>query len=158
LKYLGVYRIATYLLVLFCLGHTAGGNAGAERASAPSRDAVFSSMKAVHFDFNGADCHVVTAFWFAFGLNGPVGVPAALGGPVDVDALGRESARRGPSVAPIRGGRCFAAPRLLERGAQLAQFFFCGARGAVDGDRGACSGIGALRAASARPARKPARA
>jgi hypothetical protein len=65
-KYLGVYRVATYLLVLFCLGHTAGGML-AQKSLGPESDAVFSSMKTVHFDFNGGDC-TWYGFWFAFGL------------------------------------------------------------------------------------------
>jgi hypothetical protein len=65
-KYLGVYRIATYLLVLFCLGHTAGGMLE-QKSLGPESDAVFSSMKAVHFNFNGADC-TWYGFWFALGL------------------------------------------------------------------------------------------
>src|SRR5580658_7056815 len=65
-KYLGVYRIATYLLVLVCAGHTAGGML-AQNSLGPESDAVFSSMKAVHFNFNGGDC-TWYGFWFAFGL------------------------------------------------------------------------------------------
>jgi hypothetical protein len=65
-KYLGVYRIATYLLVLFCVLHTAGGMLAQKSLGAES-DAVFSSMKTVNFYFNGADC-TWYGFWFAFGL------------------------------------------------------------------------------------------
>jgi hypothetical protein len=66
MKYLGLYRIAAYLLVIFCFGHTAGGML-AQRSLGAESDAVFSSMKAVHFNFNGADC-TWYGFWFAFGL------------------------------------------------------------------------------------------
>lgn len=66
MKYLGIYRIAAYLLVVFCAGHTAGGMLAQKSLGAES-DAVFSSMKAVHFNFNGADC-TWYGFWFAFGL------------------------------------------------------------------------------------------
>lgn len=66
MKYFGPYRLATYLLVLFCAGHTAGGML-AQKSLGSESDAVFSSMKAVHFDFNGADC-TWYGFWFAFGL------------------------------------------------------------------------------------------
>lgn len=66
MKYFGVYRIAAYLLVLFCLGHTAGGMLS-HKSLSPGADAVFSSMKTVHFTFNGADC-TYYGFWFAFGL------------------------------------------------------------------------------------------
>ncbi len=66
MKYLSPYRIAAYLLVLFCAGHTVGGML-AQKSLGPQSDAVFASMKAVHFDFNGADC-TWYGFWFAFGL------------------------------------------------------------------------------------------
>ena len=66
MKHLSPYRIATYLLVLFCAGHTAGGML-AQKSLGPNSDAVFASMKAVHFNFNGADC-TWYGFWFAFGL------------------------------------------------------------------------------------------
>jgi hypothetical protein len=65
-KYLGPYRIATYLLILFCVGHTAGGMLAQKSLGAES-DAVFAAMKTVHFNFNGADC-TWYGFWFAFGL------------------------------------------------------------------------------------------
>ena len=54
------------LLVLFCLGHTAGGML-AQKSLGPESDAVFSAMKTVHFDFNGARC-TWYGFWFGFGL------------------------------------------------------------------------------------------
>lgn len=66
MKYLRAYRIATYLLILFCVGHTAGGMLAQKSLGAES-DAVFSSMKDVHFNFSGADC-TWYGFWFAFGL------------------------------------------------------------------------------------------
>jgi hypothetical protein len=69
-RYLSLYRIATYLLVLFCVLHTAGGML-AQKSLGPDSDAVFSSMKAVHFNFNGADC-TWYGFWFAFGLTASV--------------------------------------------------------------------------------------
>jgi hypothetical protein len=65
-KYLGVYRIATYLLLVFFLGHTAGGMLS-HKSLGPAPDAVFSSMKVVHFALNCADC-TYYGFWFAFGL------------------------------------------------------------------------------------------
>ncbi len=66
MKYLGVYRIATYLLVVFCALHTAGGML-AQKSVGAEGDAVFTSMKAVHFNFNGGDC-TFYGFWYAFGL------------------------------------------------------------------------------------------
>jgi hypothetical protein len=65
-RYFGAYRIAACLLLLFCLGHTAGGMLSHKNLGEKA-DAVFASMKAVHFTFNGADC-TYYGFWFAFGL------------------------------------------------------------------------------------------
>jgi hypothetical protein len=65
-KYLTPYKIATYLLVLFFAGHTGGGMIG-QKSMGPSSDAVFESMKSVHFDFNGADS-TWYGFWFGFGI------------------------------------------------------------------------------------------
>jgi hypothetical protein len=66
MKWLSPFRLATYLLVLFCAGHTFGGMLG-QKSLGPESDAVFSMMKSVHFNFNGADC-TWYGFWFAFGL------------------------------------------------------------------------------------------
>jgi hypothetical protein len=65
-RYLTPYRIAAYLLVFFCAGHTAGGMLS-QKSLGPGADAVFAAMKSVRFNFNGA---TVTwyGFWFAFGL------------------------------------------------------------------------------------------
>src|SRR5271166_2551139 len=65
-KYVATYRIATYLLVVFCAGHTVGGMLTQKSLGAES-DAVFSMMKTVHFNFNGGDC-TWYGFWLAFGL------------------------------------------------------------------------------------------
>jgi hypothetical protein len=65
-KYFTPYRLATYLLVIFFAGHTFGGMLG-QRSLGAASDAVFDAMKAVHFDFNGADC-TWYGFWFGFGL------------------------------------------------------------------------------------------
>ena len=66
MKYLSPFRLASYLLVVFCIGHTGGGML-AQKSMGPGADAVFAAMKSVHFDFNGAD---VTwyGFWFGFGI------------------------------------------------------------------------------------------
>ena len=66
MKYLSPYRIAAVLLVLFCAGHTVGGMFS-QQGLGPQADAVFSSMKTVHFTFNGASC-TWYGFWFGFGL------------------------------------------------------------------------------------------
>jgi hypothetical protein len=65
-KYFTPYKIATYLLVFFFLGHTGGGMLS-QKSMGPASDAVFESMKAVHFDFNGADS-TWYGFWFGFGI------------------------------------------------------------------------------------------
>ncbi len=96
MKYLGPYRIATYLLVLFCAGHTAGGMLE-QKSLGPASDAVFSAMKAVHFDFNGADC-TWYGFWFAFGLTASVFLLLSAVAAWTLDAAGPE---HWSSVAPI---------------------------------------------------------
>jgi hypothetical protein len=60
------YRLAAYLLLVFCAGHTAGGML-AQKSLGAQADAVFASMKTVHFQFNGADA-TWYGFWFGFGL------------------------------------------------------------------------------------------
>jgi hypothetical protein len=70
MKYLGPYRIATYLLLLFCAGHTFGGMLF-PKSLGPAADTVFAVMKSVHFDFNGSDC-TYYGFWFSFGLTASV--------------------------------------------------------------------------------------
>jgi len=66
MKYLTPYRLAAYALVLFFAGHTGGGML-ARKSLGPQSDAVFASMKAVQFSFNGATCSWY-GFWFGFGL------------------------------------------------------------------------------------------
>jgi hypothetical protein len=60
------FRLASYLLVLFFLGHTGGGML-AQKSMGPESDAVFAAMKNVHFQFSGADA-TWYGFWFGFGL------------------------------------------------------------------------------------------
>jgi len=66
MTYLQPFRLAAYLLILFCIGHTAGGML-AQKSEGSEADAVFASMKSVHFVFNGASCTWYD-FWFGFGL------------------------------------------------------------------------------------------
>jgi hypothetical protein len=66
MRFLTPFRLATYLLVLFCAGHTGGGML-AQKSLGPGADAVFDAMKSVHFVFNGADC-TWYGFWFGFGI------------------------------------------------------------------------------------------
>lgn len=66
MKYFTPFRIATYLLLLFCAAHTGGGMLS-EKSLGFKADGVFALMKAVHFDFNGSDC-TYYGFWFGFGI------------------------------------------------------------------------------------------
>jgi hypothetical protein len=66
MKYLSPFRIAAYLLVVFFLGHTGGGML-AQQNMGVAADVVFTSMKVVHFHFNGADA-TWYGFWFGFGI------------------------------------------------------------------------------------------
>jgi hypothetical protein len=67
MRFFSPFRLATYLLVLFCFGHTAGGML-AQKSLGAGADAVFDAMKSVHFAFNGSDA-TWYCFWFGFGLN-----------------------------------------------------------------------------------------
>jgi hypothetical protein len=64
--YLTPYRLATYLLLIFCTAHTFGGLLFPS-SNGPAGDAVLASMKSVHFTFNGADC-TYYGFHLGFGL------------------------------------------------------------------------------------------
>jgi hypothetical protein len=66
MKHFTPFRIAAYLTLLFCAGHTAGGML-AQKSLGPASDAVFAAMKSTHFEFNGADS-TWYGFWFGFGL------------------------------------------------------------------------------------------
>lgn len=60
------FKLSTYLLLLFFVGHTFGGMF-AQKSMGPASDQVFEAMKSVHFDFNGSDS-TWYGFWFGFGL------------------------------------------------------------------------------------------
>ncbi|AKU90419.1 LIC_13387 family protein [Vulgatibacter incomptus] len=66
MKHITWFRAASVLLVLFFTGHTVGGMFS-EASMGPEADAVFGSMKTVHFDFNGSDA-TWYGFWFGFGI------------------------------------------------------------------------------------------
>jgi len=70
MKWLGPYRLATYLLLLFCLGHTAGGML-AQQSRGAGADTVFAAMKTVHFDLNGSTVSWY-GMWFGFGLTASI--------------------------------------------------------------------------------------
>ena len=66
MRYLTPYRVAAYLLVIFCAGQTAGGMLS-RKSLGPESDAVFASMRSVRFAFNGSTVSWY-GFWFGFGL------------------------------------------------------------------------------------------
>ncbi len=66
MKYFNLYRISTYLLIIFAVTHTFGGLLS-KKSLGPEADAVLASMKEVHFNFMGADS-TYYGFYFGFGL------------------------------------------------------------------------------------------
>lgn len=70
MKYLTPFRIAAYLLVLFCAMHTVGGMM-TQASLGANADAVFEQMKTTRFVFNGASC-TWYGFWFGFGITASV--------------------------------------------------------------------------------------
>lgn len=61
-RYLNPFRLAAYVLILFCLGHTSGALISLP-SFGPQGDAVLASMKATHFQCQTSDCT-----WFGFYL------------------------------------------------------------------------------------------
>ncbi|HEY0841021.1 MAG TPA: hypothetical protein VGD74_12610 [Vulgatibacter sp.] len=96
MKVFSPYRIAAALLVVFCVMHTAGGMFS-EPSFGAEADAVFASMKAVHFDFNGSDS-TWHGFWFGFGLTSSVFMLFSALVAWKLDSVPRES---WPAVAAI---------------------------------------------------------
>lgn len=66
MAFFSFYRVAAFLLVIFCVGHTIGGML-LQKSLGAEADTVFSAMKTVEFNFNGATC-TWYGFWFGFGL------------------------------------------------------------------------------------------
>src|SRR5271154_7613692 len=64
------YTVASGLLLIFATAHTVGGLL-LSRSFGPAGDAVFASMKAVHFDFNGTE-RTFYDFHMGFGLTASV--------------------------------------------------------------------------------------
>jgi hypothetical protein len=64
------YRVAALLLVFFCAAHTGGGMLS-QKSLGFAADSVFTAMKKVHFQFNGADA-TWYEFWFGFGITASV--------------------------------------------------------------------------------------
>lgn len=65
MQYLTPYHAATYLLIIFALGHTFGGLYGTHDYT-PAGNAVLTSMKSVYFDFYGSTCSFYD-FYIGFG-------------------------------------------------------------------------------------------
>jgi hypothetical protein len=61
-KYFNPLRLTTYLLLMFCFGHTKGALMATPHFGAES-DAVATAMRTVHFTAAGADCT-----WYGFYL------------------------------------------------------------------------------------------
>lgn len=97
MKLLSPYRIAAALLVVFCVMHTAGGMFS-EHSFGTEADAVFASMKAVHFDFNGSDS-TWHGFWFGFGLTSSVFMLLSAFAAWKLDVVPGESWRHVSSIA-----------------------------------------------------------
>jgi hypothetical protein len=90
------FKSATYLLVLFCIAHTAGGMLSEESLGSEA-DAVFAQMKAVQFAFNGSPASWY-GFWFGFGLTASVFLLLSAFVSWQLDKVPSEA---WPSVAPI---------------------------------------------------------
>lgn len=65
-RYFNPFRLATYLLILYCAGHTWGALLSTPHFGQAS-DAVFRAMKSVHFQAQGADS-TWYGFYMGFGL------------------------------------------------------------------------------------------
>ena len=59
-RYFNAFRLASYLLVLYALGHTTGAVVSTPRFG-PDSDAVVAMMKSVHVTAQGVDCT-----WYGF--------------------------------------------------------------------------------------------
>lgn len=73
---LSLHRIAALLLAFGLTGHTLGGMLGTARrgpGAGAEADAVFASMRSVHFRWRNADCT-----WYAFWMGNGLGVSALL--------------------------------------------------------------------------------
>jgi hypothetical protein len=105
-RYFNVYRLASYALVLYTLGHTRGAVVGTPRFG-PESDAVVESMKAVHVLVNGADCT-----WYGFYRGFGVFVSIFFVFSVVVTwKLGGMPARERAALAPLTWGlfACYGA-------------------------------------------------
>jgi hypothetical protein len=66
------YRLATFILLLFCTGHTLGGMLMLVGPPLPpSAASVLHTMRRVSFLFNGGTCTWYN-FWFGFGIGASI--------------------------------------------------------------------------------------
>jgi len=96
MSYFGLHRIAAYLLLFFCAGHTLGGMLS-NKSFGPESDAVFTAMTEVHFRAMGADC-TWRGFWLGLGLNVSVYLLFAA---VLAFYLGGAKQEHHPALAPV---------------------------------------------------------
>ncbi|MFT3837615.1 MAG: hypothetical protein QM723_11525 [Myxococcaceae bacterium] len=118
MRFLTPFRLAAYLLLLFCAGHTAGGMLAQKSLGADS-DVVFAQMKTVHFVFNGADS-TWYGFWMGFGLTVSAFLLLVALAAWQLDAV---SAQAWPSVSVIAWGLVAA---MAFNGVMAVKFFFLG--------------------------------
>lgn len=113
-----LYKLATFLLLLFFVGHTFGGML-AEASWGPASDEVFSAMKQVQFDFHGGNS-TWHDFWFGFGLM--VSVYLLLCAFV-IWTIDRTPAAQFPALAPIAWALVVAKTTIA---VLSARYFFAG--------------------------------
>ncbi len=118
MRFLTPFRLATYLLLLFCAGHTAGGML-AQKSLGFASDAVFAQMKAVHFEFNGADS-TWYGFWMGFGLTVSAFLLLVALASWQLDGVAPEA---WPSVRVIAWGLVAA---MAFNGVMAVKYFFAG--------------------------------
>jgi hypothetical protein len=95
-RYFNAFRIASYLLVFYALGHTLGAVTGTPHFGAES-DAVIALMKSIHVRAQGADCS-----WWGFyrGFGAVISVQFVLAA-VLTWHLGGMTAHERHRVAPV---------------------------------------------------------
>ena len=102
-RYLNPFRLAAYLLILFCLGHSLGALVNTPSFGAAS-DAVWAGMRAVHFRCQTSDC---TWFGFYQGFGWLVSIFFLLSAAIAwvLGGLDRPTLRR---LAPVAWALCLA--------------------------------------------------
>ena len=64
-KYFNAFRLTTYILILFALGHTRGALVGTPKFG-PGANTVLDAMRTVHFQCQTSDC-TCYGFYLVFG-------------------------------------------------------------------------------------------